>query len=253
MREPIEELLMSAIIPKAWDIPEAFRNRMGQGVGKQRLMNEEGHLLAVLHELPAKGDRGVRKPALFWVNNLGEWKSMPSSGGRAALKQLVQDYHQKVMDLEAKLGHMDGGETAENVHEVLDEAAPLYRALRNLAAVMQELRTALNSDREVLNIRDTALAAELSIDLVLADAKSSLDYLIAKNAMIQAKESKKATKEAQKLNRLAALFFPLVTMASLLGMNPLGKTLSNGGFYVVIISGLIMGCFLWIILSKKTH
>jgi Mg2+ and Co2+ transporter CorA len=244
---------MNTIIPKAWDIPEVFRNRMGQDVGKQRLMKEAGHHLVVLHELPKKGDRGVRKPALFWVNEVGEWKSMPASGGRSALKQLVQDYHHQVMDLEARLGHMDGDETAENIHEVLDQAAPLYRAVRNLAAVMQELRTALNTDREVLDIRDMALAAELAIDLVLADAKSSLEYLIAKNAMIQAKESAKATKEAQKLNRLAALFFPLVTLASLFGMNPPGETLKHGSVYVVIISGLVMGGLLWLILSKKTH
>lgn len=244
---------MNTIIPKAWDIPEVFRNRMGQDVGKQRLMTEAGHHLVVLHELPQKGDRGVRKPALFWVNEVGEWKSMPSSGGREALKQLVQDYHSKVMDLEARLGHMDGDETAENVHEVLDQAAPLYRAMRNLASVMQELRTALNTDREVLDIRDMALAAELSIDLVLADAKSSLEYLIAKNAMIQAKETAKAAKEAQKLNRLAALFFPLVTLASFFGMNPPSEILNYGGIYVVIISGLVMGGLLWIILSKKTH
>ncbi len=90
MGELLERSLMKTIIPKAWDIPEVFRNRMGQDVGRQRLMNEAGHHLVVMHELPERGDKGIRKPALFWVNDMDEWKSMPSSGGRSALKQLVQ-------------------------------------------------------------------------------------------------------------------------------------------------------------------
>ncbi len=71
--------------------------------------------------------------------------------------------------------------------------------------------------------------------------------------MIQAKESKKAAREAQKLNRLAALFFPLVTLASLFGMNPPSEVMEHGGVYVVIVLGLIMGGLLWVILSKKTN
>ncbi len=244
---------MNTIIPKSWDLPEVFRNRMGQDVGKQRLMSEAKNFLVVLHELPVRDDRGVRKPALFWVNEVGEWKSMPNSGGRSALKQLVQDYYDRVMTLEGRLSNMDGIETAESVHDILDLAAPLQRAVRNMAAVVQELRTALNSDREVLNIRDLAVSTELAIDLLTADAKSSLEYLIAKNAMIQAKQAEKAAKEAQKLNRLAALFFPLVTMASLLGMNSPSKMLSDGSVYAVVIFGLLLGGLLWVILSKKSE
>lgn len=244
---------MKPIIPKSWDIPIIFRNRMGQDVGRQRLMVEEGHCLVVLHELPEVGDKGVRKPALFWVSDDGGWKSMPTSGGRSALRQLVQDYYDKVMGLEAALTEMNGAETAEKVHDIIDEAGPMQRAVRNVSAVMQELRMAVNSDREVLIIRDMAVSAELSIDLVLADAKSTLDYVTAKNAMIQAKESKKAAREAQKLNRLAAFFFPLVTLASLFGMNPPSEVLKHVGVHVVICLGLLMGAVLWVILSKKTN
>ena len=243
---------MKTILPKAWDIPQIFRSRMGQDVGRQRLMSEEGHYLVVLHELPTPGDKGLRTPALFWINDSGEWRSMPQSGGRGALKQLVQDYHDTIMALEAKLTKVVCVDTAEEVHEIIDQAAPLCRATRNLAIVIQELRSALSSDREVLMMRDTAVAAELSAELLLADAKSTLDFVAAKNAMIQAKQSKKAALEAQKLNRLAALFFPLVTLASLFGMNPPSEVLTHGGVYVVLVLAMIMGVILWSILSKKT-
>ncbi len=242
-----------AIIPKAWSIPDIFRARMGSDVGKQRLMSEEGHHLVVLHELPSTKDKGQRSPALFWVNEVGEWKSMPHSGGRSALKQLVQNYQEKISDLELKMTKIEGDNAPEIVHDVIDEVSPIQRSVRGLGRVMQQLRETLHDDREVLNIRDVAVSLESSADLLIADAKSTLDFMTAKNAMIQAKESAKAAKEAQKLNRLAALFFPLVTLASLFGMNAPTEVLGNNGSVVVILVGLIMGALLWIILSKKTR
>lgn len=241
------------VIPKAWSIPDIFRARMGSDVGKQRLMSEEGHHLVVLHEIPVLSDKGQRSPALFWVNDVGEWKSMPESGGRSALKQLVQGYQEKISALELKMTKVEGDNTPEDVHEVIDEAAPLQRTARGLARVMQALRETLKEDREVLNIRDTAVSLESSIDLLIADAKSTLDFMTAKNTMIQAKESAKAAREAQKLNRIAALFFPLVTLAALFGMNAPADVLRSDGSIIVILVGLVMGVLLWTILSKKTH
>ncbi len=241
------------VIPKAWSIPDIFRARMGNDVGRQRLMSEEGHHLVVLCEIPSLSDKGQRRPALFWVNDTGEWRSMPQSGGRSALRQLVLDYQEKVSALELKMTKVEGDNTPEEVHDVIDEAAPLQRSVRGLARVMQELRETLKDDREVLNIRDAAVSLESSIDLLLADAKSTLDFVTAKNAMIQAKESAKAAREAQKLNRIAALFFPLVTLASLFGMNAPADVLASNGSILVILVGLAMGALLWTILSKKTH
>jgi len=226
---------------------------MGNDVGRQRLMSEEGHHLVVLHEIPSMNDKGHRNPALFWINDVGEWKSMPQSGGRSALKQLVQDYQEKISALELRMTKAEGDNTPEEVHDVIDEVAPLQRSVRGLARVLQGLREALKDDREVLNIRDITVSIESSTDMLIADAKSTLDFITAKNAMIQAKESTKAAREAQKLNRLAALFFPLVTLASLFGMNAPADVLGNNGSIIVIIVGLVTGALLWTVLSKKTH
>jgi len=241
---------LKTVIPKAWELPQIFRNRLGQDVGRQRLMSEEGQLLAVMHELPKKEDRGLRKPVLFWVNDVEEWKSMPRSGGKASLKQHVQDYLDKALALDTRLDKM-GDETAEEIHDVIDAATPMLRAVRNMANVMKDLRNALPNDREVLAIRDMSVEAERATDLLLADAKSSLDFIIAKNASKQAIEAQKATNEAQKLNRLAALFFPLVTLASLFGMNAPSEVLGFPGSFVVILAGLILGGILWMVLGKK--
>ncbi len=68
---------------------------------------------------------------------------------------------------------------------------------------MKDLRKALPDDHEVLTIHDMSVEAELATDLLLADAKSSLDFIIVKNASKHAIEARRAANEAQKLNRLA--------------------------------------------------
>ena len=48
------------ILPKSWEVPDTICQRMGQGVGRQRLLTEgENHML-VLHQIPFEDDRGVR-------------------------------------------------------------------------------------------------------------------------------------------------------------------------------------------------
>ena len=49
-------------IPQGWELPEAIRQRLGKTVGKQRLMEEDGHLLLLLHRAPRPEDDEIRKP-----------------------------------------------------------------------------------------------------------------------------------------------------------------------------------------------
>ena len=43
-------------LPPDWQLPEAISRRLGDKVGRQRLMATEGHLLFVLHEPPKPGE-----------------------------------------------------------------------------------------------------------------------------------------------------------------------------------------------------
>ena len=235
------------LIPKAWIIPEVFRSRVGADVGRQRLMHEEGQLLVVLHSVPRAEDKGYREGALFWVDEVKNWKSFPRSGGRSALRELVESYRRRIGDLDIEL---DNKSTAEGIHEVIDEAAPVLRAARHMLSVISELRKELTDDREVLAIRDLAISIERGADLLVQDAKTSLDFLIARSAAEQAAEAASATKEAKKLNRLAAFFFPLMTLASVFGMNRPGDMTDSGGVWFVVFLGLIMGVVVSNILRK---
>ncbi len=41
-----------SILPAVWDVPQKFRDRLGQIAGKQRAMSAEDHLLILLHSPP---------------------------------------------------------------------------------------------------------------------------------------------------------------------------------------------------------
>ncbi len=237
----------TSLLPKLWPIPPVFLKRLGETVGRQRLMKEQGHLLIVLHRVPSSEDKGKREGCFFWVSEDGTWKSSPEAGGKSALRALVGEYLQRAQMLDEGL---EKSGAAEDIHSIIDEAAPILRAARNMMGVMQELREALPDDDQVLSIRDLAVEVERSMDLLLQDAKSSLDFLIAKSSAEQAAAAASATEEARKLNRLAAFFFPLMTLAAVFGMNRPSEVMAYQGAYVVCGLGLVMGTVVWGILRK---
>jgi hypothetical protein len=46
------------VFPADWDLPIALRIRLGHGPGRQRVLDADGHLLLVLHEIPKSHDLG---------------------------------------------------------------------------------------------------------------------------------------------------------------------------------------------------
>lgn len=242
-----EVVSQKVLLPKTWAMPDVFRRRMGEDVGRQRLMKEEGQFLAILHQTPKAEDKGRREGALFWIDGEGNWKSAPASGGRSALRAHVDAYAARARELD---GLLDKTNSAEEVHEVIDQAAPLQRASRNMLEVLQDLRDALPDDEKMLAIRDLAVGLERSMDLLVQDAKSSLDFLIAKSAAEQAKAAASATEEARKLNRLAAFFFPLLTLAAIFGINRPSEVLTYDWLFVFCAVGLAIGAVVWSLVKK---
>ena len=227
-----------SIIPKSWNVSETIRHRVGEDVGRQRLIEEDGEVLVLLHQVPKAEDKGHRDAAMFWCDAHGDWKSSPSSGGRSEMMNLVAKYQERFVELDKEL---EAAEDPVVIHTVIDEATPVLRAGRHLTQVLSELRKAQRDDLEILATRDQAVNMERSGDLILQDARSSLDFILAKNAEAQAQDAHRAAKEAQKLNRLAAFFFPLMTLAAILGMNAPGRMVANVNSWLVVVVGLILG------------
>jgi len=204
-------------------------------------MNEEGHLLLILHEAPRAEDDEVRKPVLLWGLPSGEWRSYPNKGGISAMTAHLAAYQERITLLDEA---SEAASTPRQFFEVIRHMTPLLRATRNQSIVFQEARAARPDDRDLINLRDKAGDLERAIELVGSDAKAGLDFSLAENTEEQAEFSLQANQEARKLNRLVSLFLPLTTLVAIFGMNPPGDVLSMHGFWMVLILGAMAGIFI---------
>ena len=206
----------TTVIPKMWTtFPEAIRIRLGREAGPQRAMLEEGHLLIILHHLP-KPDEHKRRPALFWRQPSGEWKTTSDGIGVMAIQDLLKSYDDKLSALEDA---ENAANDARTYHSVLEELGPVLRSSRGLHRALQQARDLLKVDRDLINCRDAAASVERNAELLLQDAQFGLDFVVAKQAEAQAVVAKSQAAAAHRLNLLAALFLPLSTLASLYGMS----------------------------------
>ncbi|MEC8434092.1 MAG: hypothetical protein VXZ54_14155, partial [Planctomycetota bacterium] len=59
-------------LPKMWEVPDVFRERLGDRSGRQRAMFADGHLLLILHKAPQPNE-DQRVAAFFWRQPDGNW------------------------------------------------------------------------------------------------------------------------------------------------------------------------------------
>jgi len=225
-------------IPKTWDLPDSIRKRLGATIGKQRLMNEDGHVLLLLHQPPRAEDDEVRAAMVIWRNPAGEWKSAPSGGGLTGLEAHIALYRNSIHSLDEEV---ESARTARNYFDVMRRMHPMQRSTRSMLEVIQATRQALPDETRVINLRDQAADLERAIELIAADAKAGMDFTLAEAASQQAQAAELANIEARRLNRLAAFFLPLATLFSIFGMNSPESIYQNGSFIPVLLAGLLLG------------
>jgi hypothetical protein len=230
-----------SFVPKTWDLPEALRVRLGDQAGKQRLMDEDGHLLLILHRVPKPEDDETRHPVLFWRTPEGEWKSTASGPGLVSLEGHLAEFRHYIHALDESV---EAARTPREYFDLLRAINPVLRTTRNLLAVMQEARKARPNERKLIVLRDHAVDLERAIDLAANDARAGMEFALAESNEAQAQEARLANQEARRLNRLVAFFFPLATLVAIFGMEEPARVLAFPGFWAVIGVGLAIGAFL---------
>ena len=222
-----------ASIPSNWKVPDLFRRRLGDVAGRQRAMSADGHLLLILHELPAEGS-AERHLRLFWREPNGTWQSDCAGTGIGALQSHLADYAKAVDHLDELEAQAVGSDDYFRVRHAI---APLRRASHNLHKALQEGREAAPDDRDLISCRNQAGSIERAAELVYEDAEHGLQYSMARQAEHQAVATRR-------LNVLAALFLPMATVAAVFGMNlPQGfeQAFAPWPFLIVLAVGLGMG------------
>ncbi|MDF3068500.1 MAG: CorA-like Mg2+ transporter protein [Polyangiaceae bacterium] len=230
---------MASLIPDTWGVPDKFRQRLGSSAGRQRAMVEAGHLLLVLHELPAPGEQ-ERKARLYWRAPTGEWRATGTKGnGLGPLKEHLEVFRKRIAELDDQI---DDADAAGVLYRVLRAATPIARTARHLHRTLQEAREAVDA-RELIMLRDTAGDVERSVELLTSDAKNALEFVGAKEAEAQTELARRATDAQHRLNLIAALFLPVTAVGSVLGMN-LTNGFEGGGvwlFWCVSVAALVTG------------
>jgi hypothetical protein len=236
------------VYPAHWALPASITNRLGHDAGPQRSMLEDGHLLIILHQIPAANEIH-RVPALFWRDPAGLWSTTERGYPASALASLLDQY-------EARLRELDQAEvqasTASEYHLVLESIAPVLRSSRGLHRALQEARDQLKSERALIDFRDRAAGIERTAELLLQDAQFGLSFTAAKQAEEQSKSADAMANAAHRLNVLAALFLPLSALTGIFGMDihsSLADTPIN--FAWVLGSGLVAGLLLSLLVRRK--
>ena len=232
-----------SILPAVWDVPQNFRDRLGQIAGKQRSMSAEDHLLILLHR-PPKPEGHERAGRFFWRKPDGSWTSSELGGGPNALKKHLDEYAALIENLEER---DDAARNAQDYFSVLNELVPLHRAARNMHQALQQARELVPEDAEVINFRDRSYRIERTAELLYTDTKNSLEFDIAKRAEEQAAASHQMAVSAHRLNVLVAFFFPIATLSAVFGMNLLHgyeEAPAPMPFLIVLLVGLAVGIVL---------
>ena len=126
---------------------------------------------------------------------------------------------------------------------VLDDLAPLTRSAANLSQALQSARELAKGDKLLIAMRDEGYEVSRSFELLFHDAKLALDYRIARSAEAQMAKATEMAVAQHKLNVLAAITFPLMAIATILGMNVVHglENRSPGVFWAVLLAGIGVG------------
>jgi Mg2+ and Co2+ transporter CorA len=223
-----------------WKLPREIAERLGaESYGAQRAIFEKGYLLVVLHE-PPSGEGNERVHRVFLRKPEGAWLYQGNEHGQRALLDLLDQYDILLETLEKRYRQ---AHTADELFQLIDRLMPVARAGTNLKDALQSARGHIDGEALLITARDRAVEVARGLELLLANARLALDYRLARHAEEQTQAAMAGTQAQLKLNTLAALTFPLMTLAAVFGMNlPSGLEAAPAWvFWGVFAAGLVVG------------
>ena len=233
-----------------WELPQTIIDRLGPNTyGSQRNIFEEDHLLIILHGVPLD-HQSEREHKVFLVKPDYEVWCNGVSNGQFELNQLLGNYQKEFEVLEDAVDLAKG---AKEYFELLETLVPIHRAVKNLAKTLKEARRLVEQNSFILEMRDWAEELYRSYEMLLADSKLALEFRIAQKTEEQVEKANHALNAQNKLNTLAAFTFPIMSVATVFGMNLQHglETQPNRIFWGVLCGGIGVGFLVRRWLFKK--
>lgn len=223
-----------------WNLPAEITARLGnESWGAQRAIVEGGHLLLILHA-PPKADGNEREHEIYYRAANGKWQYKGLDHGERALTSFLDGYNSLLDDLETRF---EKATTIEALFAVIDRLIPLARSSANMKAALQAAREAIGNDAFLIDMRDRGVDIARGFELLLADARQSLDFRVARSAEEQTRAAEAGNRAQHKLNILAAIAFPLMSVSAVFGMNLYSGLEKQSPliFWLVFLGGLWLG------------
>lgn len=246
----LSDAAVRVLIPASWEVPAIFRNRLGNQVGRQRAMVADGHLLLILHS-PPEPDEHDRQGRLFWRHPDGTWKVNCPDSPVKSLHGHLKEYRQRIEKIEEQ---EEVAKSADEYFKVISDLLPLHRTARNMHAAIQIARQEIKEAKDIINFRDDAYDLERTSELLNADAKNELDFIVVRRAEKQAQVSYDMGVSSHRLNVLVAFFFPIATLSSIFGTNLIHGLENRNSpwlFLTMLASGLLFGLLLTLGITRK--
>jgi hypothetical protein len=225
-----------------WTLPAEIVARLGsESWGAQRAIFEAGQLLLVLHT-PPKANGNERESEIFLRQQDGKWLHNGVDHGERALASFLDNYRALLDKQETRF---EKATDIDVLYAVIDSLIPLARSTANTKLALQSAREALGNDAFIITMRDRSVDIARGFELLLADARLALEYRVARNTEEQIRAAEIGNRAQQKLNILAAVAFPIMTVSAVFGTN-LRSGLENLpilAFWLVFAGGLGMGLF----------
>lgn len=229
------------LLPYDWEVPEVFRQRLGEKAGKQRVMTADGHVLLVLHKVPAASENH-REGVLFWRKPDGQWQSTGRGDGLYALRKHVEAFAEAVDLLDDRC---EGAVCAADYFAVLSAVVPLHRTIGHTYQALQGAREAVSDDRELILLRDRAGEIERTADLLHHEATNGMNFRMAQRSEELTASSHDLARAGHRINLLAAIFLPLTAITSVFSMSLRSglERFSPALFWIVLATSVGVG--LW--------
>ena len=239
-----------------WTLPDEIEQRLsGVGYGRQRAISEVGHLLVILHAPPALEDR-ERTELVFLRKPDGKLQCNGQDNGEFMMTGLLEDYRNQCEIYDKS--YEEAG-TSVDLFRLIEHLIPLNRSANNLSKALQSARQHVQGDAFIIAKRDEAYGISRNFEILLNEAKLSLDFHIAQSAETQAAKAHEMTLSQHKLNVLAAITFPIMAVATLFGM---GGDFVHGLesktpflFWFIFVIGFVLGIFTkrWVTNERLEH
>lgn len=223
-----------------WTLPADITARLGsESWGAQRAIVEAGELLLILHA-PPQPDSNEREHEVYFRQLDGKWLHKGLEHGERALRNFLDEYRTLLDDLETRF---EKAANIDTLFAVIDRLIPLARSSANMKAALQSAREAIDNDGFLIDMRDRGVEIARGFELLLADARQALDFRIARSGEEQTRAAEAGNRAQHKLNILAALTFPLMSVSAIFGMNLRSglEDLPVIAFWLVFVGGLWLG------------